>query len=53
MRASFTDDEIAVINERRWGWERASCADLARIFETTPQMIAKISPRSAKMLPAG
>jgi hypothetical protein len=39
---SFTPDEMAVIHERRHGWEKASCALLAKIFNTTPQEIAAI-----------
>lgn len=38
----FTAEERAVIRERHYGWELASCSDLAAIFNTTPQAIAAI-----------
>ncbi len=42
----LTDEEKAVIRERRHGWEQADCATLARVFDTTPQRIAAICKRS-------
>ncbi|WP_036505076.1 hypothetical protein [Novosphingobium sp. AP12] len=41
--ASFDADERAVIAARRFGWEQANCATLAKIFNTTPQVIAAIT----------
>ncbi len=38
----LTEEEKAVIRERRYGWEQAECATLAHIFQTTPQHIASI-----------
>lgn len=42
MTRTFTPDEIAVICKRHFGWERATAALLARVFETTPQHITSI-----------
>ena len=39
----FTADDIAVMAERRFGWEDASCATLALIFGTTPQHVAALT----------
>jgi len=41
--SSFTANERDVISERRHGWEQASCALLAKVFDTSPQVIASIS----------
>lgn len=38
----ISDDERRVIHERRYGWEKASIRDLARIFCTTTQAITQI-----------
>jgi hypothetical protein len=45
--SSFDADERAVIAQRRFGWEQATCATLALIFDTTPQVIARITRESA------
>lgn len=45
--ASFSANEREVINERRHGWEGASCALLAKVFGTSPQVIAAITKVSA------
>lgn len=44
---SFSANEREVINERRHGWERASCAQLAMIFGTTARVIALIAKPSS------
>lgn len=38
----FRDNEISVIRARRFGYEQASYALLARVFDTTPQHISRI-----------
>ncbi len=45
---SFTDDERAVIYERRTGWEKATIALLADVFETNPHVIKAILRAEAK-----
>lgn len=46
----FTEDEIRVIKDRHFGWEKASYVLLARVFNTTPQRISRIcwKPKEAK-----
>jgi len=41
-RPAFSDNTMAVICERHFGWEMADFATLARIFGTSPQHIAAI-----------
>jgi len=41
-RPAFSDNTLAVIRERHFGWEMADFATLARIFGTSPQHIASI-----------
>lgn len=43
----FSADEIAVIRERHFGWEKASPAQLAAIFGTTHQRITAILKEGA------
>ncbi len=40
--ADFTIGDRMVISERHWGWERATYAQLALIFNTHPNTIRAI-----------
>lgn len=45
---SFTDNERAVIIERRTGWEKATIATLAAVFDTNPHVIKAILRKKGK-----
>ncbi len=47
-RDGFTAEDIEVMAERRFGWEGASCALLALVFNTTPQRVASLTAPFAR-----
>lgn len=42
MTRTLSENEIAVIRERHFGWEKATPALLARVFGVSPQRITAI-----------
>lgn len=47
---SFDANERDVIRQRRRGWEKASSATLAAVFDTTPEVIRKIVRQEEKRI---
>lgn len=47
----LSENEKEVIAERRYGWEKADCATLARIFCVHPTTIAKVCEQYRKAAP--